>query len=54
MATSRVINYAHSHNMAIQYWTINDEDEIRYLLSIGADGIMTDYVEKAFEIKKEY
>ena len=54
LATSRVINYAHSHNMAIQYWTINDEDEIRYLLSIGADGIMTDYVEKAFEIKKEF
>ena len=54
LATSRVINYAHSHNMAIQYWTINDEDEIRYLLSIGADWIMTDYVEKAFEIKKEY
>ena len=54
LATSRVINYAHSHNMAIQYWTINDEDEISYLLSIGADGIMTDYVEKAFEIKKEF
>ena len=50
-ATSRVINYAHSHNMAIQYWTVNDEEDIEYLLSVGADGIMTDYVGKALEIK---
>lgn len=51
LATSKVINYAHSHNMAIQYWTVNDEEDIEYLLSVGADGIMTDYVEKAMEIK---
>ena len=50
-ATSRVINYAHSHNMAIQYWTVNDEEDIEYLLSVGADGIMTDYVEMAMGIK---
>lgn len=51
LATSRVINYAHSHNMAIQYWTVNEEEDIEYLLSVGADGIMTDYVEKAMGIK---
>ena len=37
--------------MAIQYWTVNDEEDIEYLLSVGADGIMTDYVGKALEIK---
>ena len=51
LATSKVINYAHSHNMAIQYWTVNEEADIEYLLSVGADGIMTDYVENAMEIK---
>ncbi len=51
LATSRVINYAHSHNMAIQYWTVNEEEDIEYLLSVGADGIMTDYVEMAMGIK---
>ena len=51
LATSRVINYAHSHNMAIQYWTVNKEEDMEYLFSIGADGVMTDYVEKAFEVK---
>ncbi|MBR2879090.1 MAG: hypothetical protein IKC02_00290 [Oscillospiraceae bacterium] len=36
------MNYAHEHNIAVQYWTINDRDEMAYLQSIGADAIMTD------------
>lgn len=51
LATARVINYAHSHNMAIQYWTVNEERDMEYLFSVGADGVMTDYVEKAFEVR---
>ena len=42
LGTSRVINYAHRHNIAVQYWTINDADEMARLQSIGADAIMTD------------
>lgn len=51
LATARVINYAHSHNMAIQYWTVNEERDMEYLFSVDADGVMTDYVEKAFEVR---
>ncbi|MGN0906944.1 MAG: glycerophosphodiester phosphodiesterase family protein [Bullifex sp.] len=50
LATARVINYAHEHDMAIQYWTVNDEEDIRYLKSVGADAIMTDYVSLAASI----
>ena len=39
--------------MAIQYWTVNNEKDIEYLLSVGADGIITDYVEKAHLIKNK-
>jgi glycerophosphoryl diester phosphodiesterase len=42
LRTSRVVNYAHAHNIAVQYWTINDPDEMARLQSIGADAIMTD------------
>ena len=42
LGTSRVVNYAHRHNIAVQYWTINDADEMARLQSIGADAIMTD------------
>lgn len=32
---------AHKHNIAVHYWTIDDEDDMKYLIQIGADGIMT-------------
>lgn len=50
-ATAKVINYAHEHNMAVQYWTVNDEEDMEYLISVGADCIMTDYPDKLYDIK---
>ncbi|HZK22043.1 MAG TPA: glycerophosphodiester phosphodiesterase family protein [Oscillospiraceae bacterium] len=48
--TTRVVNYAHKHNIAVQYWTVNDEKEMKYLNEIGADAIITDYPEKAYAV----
>ena len=45
-----MINYAHSYDIALQYWTINDEDEARTLVENGADCIMTDYPQTVYEI----
>ncbi len=42
LGTSRVVNYAHERNIAVQYWTINDGEEMARLQSIGADAVMTD------------
>ncbi|MBO5649775.1 MAG: hypothetical protein J6S76_07680 [Clostridia bacterium] len=53
LGTAQVINYAHSHNMAIQYWTINDEEDMRYLVSMGADCIMTDYPDRLYRVMQE-
>lgn len=47
LGTSRLVNYAHKHNIAVQYWTINDPEEMAYLQSIGADAIMTDVPDQA-------
>jgi len=41
--TANIINYAHSHNVAVHFWVVDDPERIAYLESIGADGIMTDY-----------
>jgi len=41
--TAQIINYAHSHNIAVHYWVVDDPERIAYLESIGADGIMSDY-----------
>jgi len=50
LGTSRVVNYAHKNNIAVQYWTINDMDEVARLQSIGADAIMTDVPDAAAPI----
>ena len=42
LGTSRVVNYAHERDIAVQYWTINDPDEMARLQAIGADAVMTD------------
>ncbi len=50
LGTAQVINYAHSHDMALQYWTINDPESMEYLVSMGADCIMTDYPDVLYGI----
>ena len=37
-----LIKRAHRRNIAVQYWTINDEEEMRELIELGCDCIMTD------------
>ncbi|MBE6567978.1 MAG: hypothetical protein E7657_04890 [Ruminococcaceae bacterium] len=36
------IRRAHRRNIAVQYWTINDEETMRALIELGCDCIMTD------------
>ena len=49
-----LINRAHRRNIAVQYWTINDADEMRELIELGCDCIMTDDPELLSEVLKEY
>ncbi len=42
LATKGIVDRAHQHGQAVQYWTINDRDMMDHLIEIGADGIMTD------------
>lgn len=51
--TDRIINYAHRHNIAVQYWTINEAEEVEYLNSIGADCIMSDSPDMAYDVINE-
>lgn len=51
--TAQVINYAHEHDMAVQYWTINEEEDMEYLISIGADCIMSDYPDVLYDVKNK-
>lgn len=48
--TERIINYAHRHNIAVQYWTINEAEEVENLNAIGADCIMSDSPDMAYDV----
>ena len=49
-----IIDRAHRRNIAVQYWTINDEDEMRRLIELGCDCIMTDNPELLSRVLSEY
>lgn len=49
LGTRELLNYAHKNNIAVQYWTINNEEDIKHLTRNGADCIMTDYPQRATE-----
>ena len=54
LATAGMIEAAHKHNLAVHYWTINDPEEMRYLIALGVDGIMTDYPHRLKEVYDSY
>lgn len=51
-ASKRFVTYAHNLGIAVQYWTINEEKEIRRLNSIGADCIMSDLPDLCYKVIK--
>lgn len=53
LSTSRVINSAHSRNMAVHYWTIDDPDDMKLLIQNGADGLITDRPDIMWEVLEE-
>ena len=52
LGTRQVINYAHKYNIAAQYWTVNSAEDVEYLARNGADCVMTDYPDMAYEVLK--
>ncbi len=42
LVTERVVAAAHDRGLQVHIWTVNDADEMRSLLDMGVDGIMTD------------
>lgn len=48
-----LIDRAHRRNIAVQYWTINDPDEMRELIELGCDCIMTDNPELLKQVLSE-
>lgn len=47
IVTPRLIDAAHRHDVEVHVWTINDPDDMRRLLGMGVDGLVTDRADLA-------
>jgi glycerophosphoryl diester phosphodiesterase len=48
--TPRFVDAAHRRGLQVHAWTINDADDMRRLLDLGLDGIITDYPARLMEV----
>jgi glycerophosphoryl diester phosphodiesterase len=44
------VEAAHARNLRVHAWTVNDEGDMRRLLDLGVDGIMTDYPDRLLRL----
>ncbi len=47
------VKSAHARGMKVNCWTANEEDEIRKMIAVGCDGIITNYPDRAIAIAEE-
>ncbi len=50
LLTPGVVEKAHQAGLQVVAWTINDPEQMRRLIAIGVDGIMTDYPERLLSV----
>ena len=41
--SKKMIDISHEENLAVNVWTVNDEDDMLKMIKYGVDGIITDY-----------
>ncbi len=54
LSTRHFVETAHRHNLAVHYWTIDDESEMCRLIELGCDGIETNYPHKLKAVLDSY
>lgn len=53
VVTPAFVRRAHRHGLQVHVWTVNDPDEMRRLLDLGVDGIVTDRADLLKEVLQE-
>ncbi|MGE5589867.1 MAG: glycerophosphodiester phosphodiesterase [Bacillota bacterium] len=52
LAREGLIRVAHGRNVKVHYWTVDDPQEMRRLLALGADGLITDKPDVALDVMR--
>jgi glycerophosphoryl diester phosphodiesterase len=53
LVTPESVAAAHQLGMEMHVWTVNDENEMRELLALGVDGLLSDYPARLLEVIAE-
>ena len=53
LVTDSLMDYARQQKMRVIPWTVNDKTEMKRLLEMGVDGIITDYPDLGIEVLRE-
>ena len=51
---AELMEYAHNHGMKVVTWTVDDKDEMRRLIGLGVEAIISNYPDRLLEVVKEY
>ncbi len=46
LVDKKVVDYCHAHNIRIIPWTVNDRADMKALIKLGVDGLITDYPDR--------
>jgi len=46
----RLVQAAHQKGLAVHVWTINEREDMKRLLDMGVDGLITDHPDRAIEV----
>ncbi len=53
LLTPELIEAAHARDIEVHIWTVNDEADMRRILEMRVDGIMTDYPDRLAKVVRE-
>ena len=48
--TGEFVRAAHGRNLRVHAWTVNGEEDMRRVLGMGVDGVMTDYPDRLLKV----